>query len=101
MHKQMKDKTTKEKNSDEQEADQPVNQISEELDDQIYLIEPSNRAQLSIPDQVLDKIADKAILRSKRLAKRARKEIELELNKVVFEQMQKLEMKFDYLRQFW
>ena len=50
---------------------------------------------------MLDKIAGKAISRSKRLAKRARKEIEAEMNKIIFEQMQKVEMKFDYLRQFW
>ena len=75
--------------------------MPEKSDEQLYLIEPTQRSDPSIPDEVLDKIAGKAISRSKRLAKRARKEIEAEMNKIIFEQMQKLEMKFDYLRQFW
>jgi hypothetical protein len=35
------------------------------------------------------------------LAKRARKQIEKEMNKIVFEQLQKVELKFDHLRNFW
>ena len=35
------------------------------------------------------------------MAKRARKQIEKEMNKIVFEQPQKVELKFDHLRNFW
>ena len=97
----MKDKSTKEKNPSAAANDGPGPNMPEKSDEQLYLIEPTQRSDPSIPDEVLDKIAGKAISRSKRLAKRARKEIEAEMNKIIFEQMQKLEMKFDYLRQFW
>ena len=50
---------------------------------------------------MLDKIAEKAINRSKKLAKRTRKHIEKELNKIIYEQLNKLELKFDHLSNFW
>lgn len=70
-------------------------------EEKLYLVDPDHRAPIQIPDKVLDQIADKAITRSKRLAKQARKNIEKELNNVLFQQLNKLEMKFEYLRKFW
>ena len=49
----------------------------------------------------MDKITEKAINRSKKLAKRTKKAIEKELNKIIFEQLSKLELKFDHLSNFW
>ena len=70
-------------------------------EDKLYLIEPSSRTEPAIPDEILDKIATKAIGRSKRLAKAARKDTEAELNKIIYEQLQKVEMKFEYIRKIW
>lgn len=70
-------------------------------EDQLYLIHPQSRSEPAIPDEVLDKITAKAIGRSKRLAKAARKDIEAEMNSIIYEQLQKVEMKFEYIRKFW
>jgi hypothetical protein len=64
-------------------------------------VDPGSRAEPALPDAVLDKITDKAINKSKRLAKIARKEIEQELNKIIFEQLQKVELKFEFIQKFW
>jgi len=64
-------------------------------------VDPGSRAEPALPDAVLDKITDKAITKSKRLAKIARKEIEQELNKIIFEQLQKVELKFEFIQKFW
>ena len=56
---------------------------------------------MALPDEVLDKITEKTILKSKRLAKSIKKEIESELNSVIHAQLSKLELKFQFLKKFW
>jgi hypothetical protein len=70
-------------------------------DEKLFLIDISERAEIKIPDEVLDKITEKAIKRSKRLCKQARKNIENELNNMIFSQLSKLEMKFEFMKKFW
>lgn len=69
-------------------------------EDKIYLIEPKDRHDIQIPDEVLDRVTEKAISRAKHLASQTRKQMEKEINNVLFSQLQKLEMKFEYLRKF-
>lgn len=82
----------------EQEKKPEVPKIS---DEKLFLIDISERAEIKIPDEVLDKITEKAIKRSKRLCKQARKNIENELNNMIFSQLSKLEMKFEFMKKFW
>ena len=46
-------------------------------------------------------IEEKAATKSKRLAKQSRKDIERELDNVIYHQMKKLEHKAKFLREFW
>ena len=69
-------------------------------EDKIYLIDPKDRQEIQIPDEVLDRVTEKAISRAKHLAKRTRKQMEKEVNNVLFSQLQKLEIKFEFLRKF-
>ncbi len=46
-------------------------------------------------------IEEKAAAKSKRLAKQSRKDIERELDNVIYHQMKKLEHKAKFLREFW
>lgn len=80
------------------ETKEPEKPVDEE---QIYLTEPAKRSSPAIPDEVLDKITEKAINRSRKLAKRTRKAIEKQMNKILLEQLSKLELKFDHLSNFW
>ena len=79
------------------EGDEMQNEGAKVNEDQIYLIDPANRAEPALPDEILDKITEKAITKSKRLVKQAKKEIEAEMNKIIFEQLQKIELKFEFI----
>ena len=95
MQRQIKEK----KNTDEPETKhEEVKQTIDE--DKLYLIDPQDRGDIQIPEEVLDSVAEKAIQRAKTNAKRAKKQMEKELNNVLFCQLQKLEMKFEYLKKF-
>lgn len=56
---------------------------------------------MALPDDVLDKITEATIQRSKRLAKSMKKEIEGELNNVIYAQLSKVELKYQFLKKFW
>lgn len=71
-----------------EEKKQDVEPIVNE--EQIYLIEPQKRCEAPISDEILDKISIKAVKRSQKLAKRAKKQLEKELNSILLDQMQKV-----------
>lgn len=78
-----------------QEAEPMVNE------EQIYLIEPQKRCEAPISDEILDKISIKAVKRSQKLAKRAKKQLEKEINSILLEQMQKVQIKFAQMRKIY
>ena len=63
----------------QQEQPQPVVNDSD-----LFLIDPSKKSQGQLSEEILDKIASKAIKKCKRLAKQKRKQIENEMNKIIF-----------------
>lgn len=71
-----------------EEKKQDVEPVVDE--EQIYLIEPQKRCEAPISDEILDKISIKAVKRSQKLAKRAKKQLEKELNSILLDQMQKV-----------
>lgn len=63
---------------------EPNELVINQNDEKLYLIDPEKRSDPALPDEILDQIQNKAQLRSKRLAKQARKEIKAELNKILY-----------------
>ena len=80
---------------EDQEVETPLDE------NKLYLIPPTERTEPALPDHILDLITNKTIKKSKRLAKLARKEIEKDLNSVIFTQLEKVEDKFRLLKNFW